>query len=350
MRSTVAALSLVMSLVLPLVLSAAAVASPSTPAAKNAVADATGAALQADAARAIKHLREVPANQFADDDQRFRDCVLKRFGGTSDNSMPPGLHDPFARKAYSLYRNYWRTSLLQPALQAKAEARLFASLRALPGFSKAADMDAIEPLLAARLERSGLYSLQGRTGQLRELMIWHKQDTQSYRVELPEGAHTTKVMLLDDFASLGWADYATCHSRSTAGWATSDALYAVVSRYPSLDGEDFRVSLLGHETQHFADLGKFPGMSSWELEYRAKLVELTLATATMPRLLRAFGEDQGDDAQAPHAYANKRALAAIRQRLGLATDADLGQAGIARLHTAAEEELRADTRRRIEVH
>ena len=52
---------------------------------------------------------------------------------------------------------------------------------------------------------------------------------------LPEGAHDVKVMLLDDFKRLRWGAYATCERASTGGWATEEALFAVVSRYPSLE-------------------------------------------------------------------------------------------------------------------
>jgi hypothetical protein len=53
-----------------------------------------------------------------------------------------------------------------------------------------------------------------------------------------------------------------------------------------------------------------------ELEYRAKLVELAQANTTRARVLRKSSEDQGDDPASPHAYANKRVLAALRRRLG----------------------------------
>jgi hypothetical protein len=322
-------------------------AAPSSPAAVQAVADATGAALQADVGRAMAFLRAVPAGAFNGSDKDFRDCMERRFGRNAWRPPPLALSDDFARRTLAAYRAYWRTALMRPAARTKAEAGLLSELRRLLHHD-VADMDALEPLLADRLRQSGYYSLQGTTGPLRELMLWSTQQTRQMRVELPEETQTTKVILLDDFSSLGWSDFATCGRRGTGGWATTDALFAVRPRYANMDGEEFRVTFLGHETQHFADYARFPGLVQWQLEYRAKLTELALAVETRPRVLRKFTEDQGDDPASPHAYANKRVLAALRQRLALPSDAPLDSVDIPTLQAAAADELRADSRRRAE--
>jgi hypothetical protein len=314
----------------------------------QAVADATGAALQANAARAMKLLRAVPASAFNGPEKEFRDCMEQRFGQKTWRRPASAQSDDFARRALATYQLYWRAALMQPTVRKNAEATLLVALQQLLAREDLADMDALEPVLAERLHQAGYYSLQGMTGPLRELMLWSKQDTREIRVELPEGAHTTKVMLLDDFSSLGWSDFATCHRRGTGGWATNDALFAVLPRYANIEGEEFRVTFLGHETQHFADYTRFPGLPQWELEYRAKLTELALAVESRSNVLRKFTEDQGDDPEAPHAYANKRVLAALRHRLALPADAPLDTVDVAVLQAAAVEELREDSRRRSE--
>jgi hypothetical protein len=225
---------------------------------------------------------------------------------------------------------------------------LLAEVRRLLDRNDVADLDAIEPLLAARLRQSGYYSLQGMTGPLRELMLWSAQETREMRVELPEETHTTKVVVLDDFSSLGWSDFATCGRRGTGGWATADALFAVRPRYANIDGEEFRVTFLGHETQHFADYARFPDLVQWQLEYRAKLTELALASESRARVLRKLTEDQGDNPESAHAYANKRVLAALRKRLGLPSGTPLDVVDVKTLQASAVEELRADSRRRAE--
>ena len=236
----------------------------SSPASVDAVARATGAALQADTARALAILARVDADEFVGDDLAFRSSMLERFG---PNRSEQGLVDPvepFAREMLATYRTYWRAALARPGERAREETTLLHTLQHLTAREDVADYDAMEPIVTARLGNAGYHCLQGLTGPLRELMLWTQQDMRSYKVMLPDGEHTTRVFVLDRFASLGWSDFATCGRRGTGGWATGDALYAVVPRYSSLDGEEFQVSFLGHETQHFADLTRFAPMPQWE--------------------------------------------------------------------------------------
>ena len=319
----------------------------SSPLAERAVAEATGAALQANGKRAVSLLQRVPESEFGGEDRAFRACMLDRLGGAPSAVESSELPDTFTRQTLDAYRTYWHAALSRPSASAEAEATLLRALRHSLGRDDFADFDALEPALAERFERAGFHALLGRTLPLLELMLWTQQETKAIRVELPEGAHVTDVVFLDKFASLGWADFATCHRRGAGGWATAKALHAVVPRYSSLDGEEFRVSFLGHETQHFVDLARFPSLAPWELEYRAKLVELAQADATRAKVLRKFTEDQGDDPGAPHAYANKRVLAALRQRLGLPPGAHLDLVAVGRLRAVAADELRADTKRRL---
>jgi hypothetical protein len=318
----------------------------SSPSAQQAIAEATGAALQADGLRAVRVLRALSAEDLAPPDAAFRACMLDRFDPNHGSGEATAVADPLAREILSAFREYWRASLRSPSEREVKEGELLRTLGRLLGRGGVTDMDAIEPALQARLRQAGYYSLLGRTGLLRELMMWEKQHRRSSRVELPEGTHVTPVLLLDGFASLGWGDYATCGRRGTGGWATPDTLYAVVPRYPSLDGEEFRVTFLGHETQHFADRHRFPNLKPWELEYRAKLVELAQVRVTRERVLRKFAEDQGDDPASPHSYANKQVLLAITRRLGLPAGTDLTAFDLPRLNKAAVAELRADTSRR----
>ena len=167
------------------------------------------------------------------------------------------------------------------------------------------------------------------------------------QVALPEKQQNVKVELLDGFLSLGWSDYATCSRAATGGWTTDDALFAVVPRYESLDGEEFRVTFLGHEAQHFADKAQFKDLQSWELEYRAKLTELAEAEQTRPKVLGKFIMDQGDDPKSPHSYANRRLLTGLVTRLGVADANALASADPAKLRAAALAMLHDDTAQRL---
>jgi hypothetical protein len=155
-----------------------------------------------------------------------------------------------------------------------------------------------------------------------------------------------QVALLDDFDALGWSAYGRCDRGSNGGWATDKQLFAIVPSYKEgLDSEAFRVVLLGHETQHFADKNKFPGLADWELEYRAKLVELAQAETVSQKRLRGFLSSQGDDLDSPHTYANKRLAIGLRERLGQ----DPLRAPLKALQAAALALLQEDTRKRMQA-
>jgi hypothetical protein len=181
-------------------------------------------------------------------------------------------------------------------------------------------------------------------------MVWSKQEERVMHASLPEGAHDVKVMLLDDFKSLGWGAYATCERASTGGWATEEALFAVVSRYPSLEHEEFRVTFLGHEGQHFADKSRFKDLKDWELEYRAKLTELAQANFTRSKVLGKFITDQGDDPASPHSFANRAVLTELMKRLQLTAVDQLFSVELARLQAAARKALIDDSARRRVQH
>lgn len=110
------------------------------------------------------------------------------------------------------------------------------------------------------------------------------------------------------------------------------------------------MTFLGHEAQHFADLSRFQGLAGWELEYRAKLVELAQLDQTRERVLMKFIEDQKDDPASPHSYANLRVLSTMVERLGLESTAELSTVEVDQLNGAARAALVADTRRLQETH
>lgn len=325
---------------------AAIAATPaSSAAAERAIGESTSALLQGDSARALAALRQVPAVQFKGRDADYRACMFGRF----ERAQPPWLvwdiEDPFVREVLNHYQRYWWHALAAPAQRESRAQELLMQLRRLlgPAADDAHDFDAVEPLLKGQLEQRGYHAILGRTPPLRELMLWRRQESKQYQVELPEGSHQVRVELLDDFVSRGWSSYARCQRGSAGGWATNEALYAVVPSYrDGLDSESFRVVFLGHEAQHFADQNRFPDMPSWELEYRAKLVELAQAVEVSRKRLLGFMEAQSDDMDSPHTYANKRVVADLSKRLGKSPEL----ASIPELQQAAREQLIADTARR----
>ena len=187
-------------------------------AATRAIANATGAALQGDASRAVETLRSLSENDLNDRDATFRRCMLERF----DTGRGPARVDQIddaVRGALESYRRYWHASLLSPDKRPELETVLLRELRHLLELDDDVEVDTIEKALNERMRRAGFQSLQGQTGVMRELMMWRRHERRMYHVALPEGAYDTTAILLDDFASLGWGDYATCGRRGTGGWA-----------------------------------------------------------------------------------------------------------------------------------
>jgi hypothetical protein len=309
---------------------------------------AMGMILQANGPKAVELLGQMRATRLEDKTERVRSCVLARLSDGAQADRPDDGMDAFARSVLTAYQTYWRNAVRRPDTRLAAEGQLLADLRRLLGRPDLADFTAAEPILSERLRQAGFNTIQGRVLPLRELMMWSHKEERTYKVALPGGTQTVRVFLLDGFVSRGWSNYMTCGRASTGGWAKPEGLFAVVPGYSSLASEDFRVSFLAHEAQHYADYRRFPSLVSWELEYRAKLTELALADESQDRILQKFAANQGDSIDAPHSYANKRVLLALRARLAVDTDAAISAVPAARVRQAAEALLRVDSRQRMQ--
>ncbi len=285
---------------------------------ERAMVQARSALLAGDATQAVRTLRAVPARRFTAADAGERGCLLARFDRATPPDLAPPVHDAFTRAVILAYQHHWWHVLRAPSRRASLESDLLRRLKALlgPPADHAADFDAIAPLLQRRFEEAGYHAVPaGRTPPIQELLIWRQQVVTEERVVLPESTQVVQLHVLDDFASRGWSHYARCGHGSAAGWADERGVFAVRPAYDDLAGETFRVMLLGHEAQHFADYQRFPGLAPWMLEFRAKLAELALAQGIHAELLRRFERAQGDSPDVPHAYANRRVLEAVSAAL-----------------------------------
>jgi hypothetical protein len=228
-------------------------------------------------------------------------------------------------------------------------AATLATMVALPGNAGSRPgMDALEPLLTAKLEAQGYHALFGITRPLREFMLWRKQTDETYDIDLPGGREPVHVTMMDDFVSLGWLGYAICDYHHTGGWATPERLFAVRSAY-DLDSESFKVSYLAHEGQHFSDYRRFPGLTQPDLEYRAKLVEISKARTSLYDLLAAFDADGADSRETPHPWADRQVIRNLSSKLlkGEPASAEaLKRFTVEQLNAAAAELLEQDNRQR----
>jgi hypothetical protein len=319
--------------------------SRSTPA---TIRGALASALQARGTDAVAALRALDTVGLAERDATTRRCMLERLGQRKQPGI--ALDDRFLSGVLAEYHEYWLRSLRAEHSQPDNEAWLLARLNARverEGGKRAASMEELEPALEALIGAHGHHALLGMTRPLRELMLWRTESETRYDVRLPERAQSVTVVFLDDFASLGWAGFATCDRHHSGGWTKPDRLYAVRAAYDTAS-ESFRVSYLAHEAQHFSDNRRFPALDRQEeLEYRAKLVELAVGRTTVYDLLDSFAGNVSNDVSVPHSYANGRVVRDMRQRLYPDVSEAPGwrKASVERINAAATALLREDTAR-----
>src|SRR5688500_14975938 len=158
----------------------------STPAAIAAIAESTSAILRGDSQQAAQVLAASPVEGFLGKDATYRACMLQRHRAAAPVFATEGIDDPFVRGVLQDYQDYWWHALRTPSQRAALESQLLARLRTRIGgpARDAKDMDAIEPLVQAALLERGHHAQLGRTPPLRELMVWRKQDTRMFDVQL----------------------------------------------------------------------------------------------------------------------------------------------------------------------
>jgi hypothetical protein len=271
---------------------------------------------QADLPQTLARLKDLPEDSLNSTQRRVRDCVVARFAAASPAQAAPTdprLPDDLAA-VLRAYRGYWTAILMRTETSAYAERALSDDLdRLLPGAP--ASLDARTNAAVSLAERRGWHALGGVTAPLHEYLLWKDQATRQENIGLPGGTVTVSVSMLDGFASLGWGAWGTCDAAHTGGWATSDGLMVVVPGW-DLSSEHYRVSLLDHESQHFADYSRFPKLGQPDLEYRAKLTELALAYDTQHQLLAMFAAGAKRERALPHPFAQWWVMERIGRRLG----------------------------------
>ena len=223
----------------------------------------------------------------------FEDCEYRTY------AVPDRLND-----ILRLYQIYYRDTFYCGMPEPKAADKLRTGLRVLLHIP-----DAEEALLTERLQSvfaaEGYHALFGKTQGYYGPYIWRDTVPTVYPVELPDGTAEYSVNILKGFVFRSWMDYLTFGRYGTGGWASPDGTINCVAQAYDFASERFLVSLLKHEAQHTVDRKRFPGITSAEMEYRAKLVELHYSGD--PGLLQKFlSEADEDRANDSHALASAR--------------------------------------------
>lgn len=267
-------------------------------------------ALQADLVKALEHIEKFSDADLSEEQIKVKEKILNRFVYNSDE-FAYGTKDNSVLELLAIYRAYWKEVLFKENPSETAEKKLqrtvsdylytnyFANLKE----DKQKVYDDFNGYLQKFLTDKGIKSTLGKTAGIYDFLAWGREDHSDYDVTLPESHVTVKVVFMNDVVTMGWEDYATFGKYYPGGWATDKELFCVGTAYDTAS-ENFKVSYLQHEGQHFSDYKVFPKLTGLDLEYRAKLVELTYAKESVYNLINFFIRSSNYDRNNPHAFGN----------------------------------------------
>ncbi|MBK6828247.1 MAG: hypothetical protein IPG86_15950 [Chitinophagaceae bacterium] len=215
----------------------------------------------------------------------------------------------------NIYREYWRVELMKPLPESRTDSILYNNItdyilsNKLTGLSKDSLRKNIkdDSVLKVIIEKEGFkVDFKFRNG-FQEIFIWNKESTKKYEVILPNDTVKTNVVFIEGYHIKGYDEFATLGKSQVGGWAIKESatLYCNKGTY-DLKSENFEVSYLKHESIHFTDLNNYPNLSSADLEYRSKVIELMYCTegTIYDRVSEFVSGANKADRENSHPYAN----------------------------------------------
>lgn len=267
-------------------------------------------ALDGNIKSALNIFESIDASELNEKETNFRKEFILRFGTDFDESGFLSGKDSEINELMLIYRNYWRNSFLSSdgnyENKLKIELSDFFKIGNSNGNKISSDsLDTeIDIALKNYIGSKGLKTTGfGITGKFYDLLVWKSESDTDYTFNLKNEVIKCKVVFMTDFVTLGWEEYATIGKYYPGGWATKEALFCVKDAY-DLESENFLISYLAHEGRHFEDYKIFPELSGADLEYRAKLTELSLLNETLFRVLEHFILSSNYDSDNAHSIAN----------------------------------------------
>ena len=214
-----------------------------------------------------------------------------------------------------LYQIYYRDIFYCGIPESKASQRLLGGLKDILG-TKDADEVILGNNLQELFKDKGYYSQFGKTQGFFGPYVWKETVPTVYKVELPGGTAEYKVNILKGFVFRSWMDYLTFGRFGTGGWASPDGTINCIEKAYDFNSEKFLVSLLKHEAQHTIDMKSFPGITTEELEYRAKLVELHYSNnlALLDKFLAEASDERPNDSHALASFRVKKEFEDVDKR------------------------------------
>lgn len=308
-------------------------------------------ALNGDVLSALDVLGQIDGD-LSTEDLEFKKEYELRFKGEEDQSSYLSDEEAPLFELHSLFRDYWRMSLLNPGEnyigQLGRKVVPFLMQYYPPVRGTEVKRDSIGVYLSRYIHNQGLYTQEDVdvSGHLLDLIVWQSESDTTISFEMDNDEINIPIIKMKDFVTLGWREYATMGTHYPGGWATKEALYMVEKAYDE-DTESFKVSFVAHEGRHHLDLNIFPDLENDHLEYRAKLTELSIADSTTFDLIEFFINNSGKDSEVPHFRANYKLIHQLSKKLfntDFETDMDRWRkSGVSGINKVAYQILKNDT-------
>lgn len=215
-----------------------------------------------------------------------------------------------------IYQDYYRNVFWNNLSNKNAEKILFHQLWEVLGSNKALPKDeSIENEIALLVQSEGYQYLGGVTQGYYGPYIWEKSTEETYQVEIPSGIQPYSIIMMEGFVSRSWLDFLSFGRTGAGGWAGEDGmLYCVKSSYENVNEDIFNISFLKHEAQHAYDKSVYPCISSVDLEYRAKLVEL-IYWKNADKLIAFLNEADDTNPNNSHAFASYKIITGLSEKI-----------------------------------
>jgi hypothetical protein len=258
----------------------------------------------------LKEFNNYDKNKLSVSDKLFIAKFETRFSKNEDNSNFLNDHSSKIDSLLILFHSYWRMSLLEPSKNFDSifanNLNIFLSKIMLDKNNPVITGDSLDYQFNKYIKSQKLFATDGigKTGKIYDLLVWKTQKDTMYNFKIGNEKISANVIFMTDFITLGWEEYTTLGTYYPGGWTTDKALYCVESAY-DLNSESFLISYLAHEGRHFKDYILFPKLeNAADLEYRAKLTELSLAKNTLFELIEFFINNANIDSENGHQVAN----------------------------------------------
>ncbi len=257
--------------------------------------------------KGIEYINSIPEEELTPSLTRLQKKINNRFVCEKPRHYIK-TKDKFIRDVIIAYRDYLREIAYLKCGIETSESNLLVKLKMLLDFegidyALPEDIEFIEDTIIKEFEKRGYNCLAGITKPFRSLYVWEKTEKQTYNIELPSGRTEYSVFFMYDFLENSWLSYFTFGKYGVGGWAKEEGMYCNFKRYEKkIDSNAFYDNFLVHEAQHISDYKEFPDIKGFELEYRAKLVELILGSKPLKKY-QLFFTQCDENPENPHGYA-----------------------------------------------